>query len=110
MLPLLLTLAFILELVAFVSFSALSFVFDSSSPMKILFASVSFILLIIFWGLYMSPRATKKLGPTNYYIAKLIIYSVSAFVIFSLIGGLASFVFVIAFLADELLLYRLNIA
>jgi hypothetical protein len=107
---LLLTLAFALELVAFAAFSAFPFVFEISALLRIGLFIILFVLLITFWGVYMAPRASKKLNVLPYYCAKLIIYAVSAFVLFELIGTGVGLVFIVACLLDEAFLYKHNTA
>jgi membrane protein implicated in regulation of membrane protease activity len=104
----LLTLAFVLELVAFAAFAAFGFMFNLDTPIRIVIFILLFVLLVSFWGLYMAPRATKKLNVPAYYLAKSVIYSISAIVLFNLYGIATGSVFVIACLADEILLFKHN--
>lgn len=110
MMPIFLLLAFLLELVAFFAFSALPFVFNLNMPARIALSVLLFVALIAFWSLYMAPRASMKFDPVPYYVAKLCIYSVSAFVLFRIFGGQACGAFILACLIDEAALYNHNLA
>lgn len=98
--------AFILELIAFVAVPAVAWAFGASTLVGVLTFLVLFVLLIGFWAGFMAPRASRKLGPPQYYVAKVLVYAVAAFVLLRLLGGVVGLVFLVVCLIDELLLYR----
>ena len=107
---LLLTLAFLLEIVAFIAFAAFGYVFPLSGGLQIVLFVILFVALITFWSLYMAPKAPKKFSPLPYYITKALIYAVSAVTIFAVKGSALGIKFVILVLVDEALLFRHNLS
>lgn len=101
-------LAFLLELVAFIFFSAIPFTFDIERYIQIAFTGIIFVVIILFWSRFMSPKANEKFGVTGYYLSKFFIYAASAYSIFELAHVSIFWVFVAAVLLDELLLLRHN--
>ena len=106
----LLALAFILELVAFVGFAAIAFCLHYPVILQLIMAIALFVGLIVFWSFYMAPKAVKKFSPVYYYIAKVIIYAIATFAMFRLWGATFAIVFVILAIIDEATLYRHNLA
>ena len=106
----LLTLAFILEIVAFISFAAFGYVFPVDNWLKIVLFVLLFALLIVFWSLFMAPKAPKKFSPLPYYLAKTPIYAVSAITIFVTQGTSWGLTYVALAFVDELLLFKHNLA
>lgn len=106
----LLTLAFLLELVAFAAFSAVAFVFTANLPLRIISFVLLLALLILFWSIFMAPRAAKKLNIVPYYCVKLVIYAISTFVLFKMMGPGVGVAFILASLLDEALLHSHNTA
>jgi len=104
-----LTLAFLLELVAFGYFAAVSFTLDVAKPVQIALFVVLLGALIAFWSAFMAPRAIKKFRPLPYYIAKAMIYTVSAYAIFKLVSATWCYLFVACSLLDEIILFRHNL-
>jgi len=104
-----LALAFVLELIAFVSFGAIGYVFTMSLVLKIVIFIVLLILVITFWSVYMAPRAIKKLDTRTYYASKAAIYTVSAITIFGTHGVVLGTIFVALCLVDEAFLFRHNL-
>lgn len=103
-----LTLAFLLELIAFVGFASLGFLLPVSQILQFLAALLLFAGLVTFWGRYMSPRAPRKFGAHRYYIAKFAIYAVAAFAIFQTFSRFGGVVFLLVAIANDLALFRHN--
>lgn len=106
---LLLALAFLLEIVAFIAFSAFGYVFPLPGWAQLALFIVLFVALVSFWGVYMAPKAPKKLDLIPYYIAKAVIYGISAVTIFVTRGPAPCSTFVVLALLDEALLFRHNL-
>lgn len=104
-----LTLAFLLELVAFGYFAAVSLTLDIAKPIQIALFVALLGALIAFWSMFMAPRAIKKFRPLPYYIAKAMIYAVSTYAIFKLVGATWCYLFVVCALLDEIILFRHNL-
>ncbi len=105
-----LALAFVLEIVAFICFADIGGLIFKNAVVNTLIFVVLLVALMVFWGLYMAPKASKKLKTTPYYVAKGIIYAVAAFDIYATQNpGLAA-VFAVAAIIDELLLYKHNLS
>jgi len=107
---LLLALAFLLEIVAFISFAAFGYTFPIDNWLKLVLFIVLLVALITFWSLFMAPKAPNKLNPLPYYFAKAIIYTISAITIFATKGVGLGITFVALALADELSLFRHNLS
>ena len=105
-----LTLAFLLELIAFVSFACIGLLLKAGGAVHIALGLILFVLLITFWSMYMAPRAAHKLKPVPYYIAKSVIYSVSALTIFTQATATWGVIFIVLVLVDEIALFRHNLA
>lgn len=103
-----LILAFLLEIIAFISFSAISFLLPVETLFQVIGAIVLFALLVAFWSRFMSPRASRKVNHTTYYLIKFIIYAIAAFAIFYLYGQFESILFFIVALLNDLLLFNHN--
>jgi uncharacterized membrane protein YfcA len=99
-----LTLAFLLEIIAFLGFSMTGLLLPADTLFQIISVLFLFALLIVFWGRFMSPRAPKKVSLATYYSIKFIIYGIAAFTIFHLYGQFESILFfTVSFLNDSLL-------
>lgn len=106
--PVLLLVAFILELTAFAGFSTLPYIFEIGAFMKILLTLLLLILLTAFWSTYMSPKASRKLELIAHYFSKFVIYSMASITLFNLLGTTVGTTFIITVFVDEALLYRYN--
>ena len=104
-----LTVAFILELIAFAFFAGFGLTLDIATPMKVILVTALLISLVVFWGLYMAPKAPKKVAVIKYYVFKISIYAVSAYSILVLTTRSYFIAFIIAVLLDELFLFRHNL-
>lgn len=104
-LGLFLTLAFLLEVVAFGGFAYVTdlFVADPSQP-NILWL-VLIIALVIFWSLFMAPKASRRLPWRYYYPVKAIIYAIAAVSIAWHLNITLSLIFAAAALITDVLLY-----
>ena len=100
-----LTIALLLELVAFVSFASVSFLFPVNNALHITLFVVLMMVVITFWSAFMAPRARRRFIASKYYPAKLIIYAISAVAISGIEGLGLSVSFVAAVVIDELLLH-----
>lgn len=103
-----LTLAFLLEIIAFFAFAAVGFLLPTTTLLQILCSVGTFGLLISFWGVFMSPKASKKLRLTHYYVVKFIIYAVATFVLYRLVGQTEALLFFIVALLNDCLLFTHN--
>lgn len=101
--------AFVLELLAFIYFSVIPFTLPLNEYLQLIFSGVLFVLLVIFWSQYMSPRAHNKFAITGYYLSKFSIYTISAYSIFELTSTNYFLVFVVVVVVDELVLLRHNV-
>lgn len=104
----LLTLAFLLEIVAFISFAFSSLLLFTDKTIQIVMGIFLFLALITFWGLFMAPKAPKKIKKLLYYISKAIIYAISAIVLFKKINSEFAITFALLALLDEVFLFRHN--
>jgi hypothetical protein len=102
---LLLTVAFLLELVAFAALAGVGFLLPANQGLQIATACILFVAVIWFWGVYMAPKSKHKLKATRYYVAKAIIYALAAWSIFMLKGPLLGSAFALIALCDEALLH-----
>jgi hypothetical protein len=101
-------LAFILEIMAFVGFSALGLLAPAPRLVQLGVCLVLFAALVLFWGRFMAPRSTHPLPLKPYYIAKLIIYGSAAYMIIKLYGQGTGAAFTIALILNELALFKYN--
>ncbi len=102
--------AFILELIAFVGFASAGFLLPVSNVFHIISFVVLLSILIVFWSLYMAPHASQKFSVVPYYVAKLLIYAIAAFMLLESKGAAICIIFILVFLTDELLLFKHNAA
>jgi hypothetical protein len=100
-----LVVAFALELVAFVFFSLAAFLLPVDSYLQYIITAVLFVGVITFWGLFMSPRAIRKLGVLPYYVLKFFIYAVAAMSLLKLTRFVYFALFIVVAVGDELLLF-----
>ena len=107
---LLLALAFLLEIAAFIGFAAFGYVFPLDSWLKVVLFIILFAALIIFWSVFMAPKAPKKLNPLPYYLAKAPIYVLAAITIFATQGTSLGVTFAVLAILDELLLFKHNLS
>jgi hypothetical protein len=103
-----LTLAFLLEIVAFIGFAAVGFLLPVDTLFQIISVVLLFALLVVFWGRYMSPKAPKKVNLAAYYVIKFVIYAVAAFTLFHFYGQFESILFFAASLVNDSLLFKYN--
>lgn len=108
--PLALTIAFLLELVAFAAFAGISFLLPGGKVLHIAGFVVLLAGLIAFWSVCMAPKAPKKFKPMAYYAAKACVYAVAAFTLLYAYPPLYGILFVAAVLVDEALLFRHNLS
>jgi hypothetical protein len=105
-----LALAFLLEVVAFVSFSCLGVLLPLTHPAYIAIFVALFISLITFWGLFMAPKAIHKFRPPAYYLLKAIIYVLAALVLWLEVSPLLSLAFATCVVIDEAALFKHNLS
>lgn len=105
LLGILLMLAFLLEIVAFGGFALVTelFLSDASKPNYAWFALL--IVLVIFWSLFMSPKAIRRLPWRYYYPVKALIYAVAAVSIAWHLNIAIGLIFAVAALVTDALLY-----
>lgn len=101
-------LAFILEIMAFVGFSALGLLVPAPHFVQLGLCALLFVVLVAFWGRFMAPRATHPLPLRAYYAVKTVIYGAAAFMIARLYGQDTGIIFTIALILNELALYKHN--
>jgi hypothetical protein len=102
--------AFLLEIVAFISFASVGFLFSVTHFVQLVIAFVLFVTLITFWSLYMAPKAPKKFKVVPYYVSKAVIYSLAALSIFKSHGVTLGILFVVFVILDEALLFKHNLS
>jgi hypothetical protein len=105
-----LTLAFLLEIVAFIAFAAAALFLPGGSAVHIAVGAVLLGAVIGFWGMYMAPKAPHKFAAPRYYTAKSLIYTVAAITLFMQASIAAGAWFVALALLDEAFLYKHNIS
>lgn len=101
---------FVVELVAFVAFACSVFLLPLHPILQIISSVILFIVLVTFWSTFMAPKAPKKFSSVTYYIVKVLIYAVSAYVIFHFYGLVLSIAFVVLAVLLEPFLYKHNLA
>lgn len=104
-----LALAFVLEVIAWVAFSAVGYTLHISSGLKLGMFIVLFVAMIGFWAVFMAPKSSRKFGTKAYYVAKTLIYAVSAYVIFQSKGVKLGALFVALTLLSEAVLCKHNL-
>lgn len=102
----LLALAFLLELIAFISFAAISYVLNLANNLKLALFVILLMALVVFWSFFMAPKASRKFRTVPYYVSKALIYTISAITLCSLHGMLTGGVFVALVLLDETMLFK----
>jgi hypothetical protein len=105
-----LTLAFLLELVAFIAFAALGYLLPTGGIVKLVAFVVLLVLVITFWSVYMAPRAPHKLKGVQYHGAKAIVYVLAAVAIFARETPFLAVLFLVAYAVDEVALRKHNLA
>ncbi len=105
-----LALAFVLELVAFISFASIGQLLQAGPILHGILFIVLVSAVLIFWSVFMAPKAPKKLHGDTYYIAKTIIYAIAAVSIYKLSGPGWGGAFIFAALLDEAVLYKHNLS
>jgi len=99
---LILLVAFLLELVAFAILPAVVLLFGLNSILQIIFYIILLICITSFWGIFMSPKAVKKLSPLNYLIFKTIIYTATAFLIFAFSNLVLAVGYIVLWIINEM--------
>lgn len=102
-------LAFLLELVAFIAIADLGLLLPG--PLAVRAAAFTLLLagIVVFWSVYMAPKAPRKLKTRNYYLAKSIIYGVSAVSLAVEQTMFLATCFVAAALFSERIIYKHNL-
>jgi hypothetical protein len=103
-----LAVAFILEVIAFAAFTGSGALLPVAVPLRIILSVLFFSVLVVFWSLYMSPKAPKKFKTTSYYGSKFIIYGLAAVVIAQTQNQFLGLLFVFAVIVNEMLLFKHN--
>jgi hypothetical protein len=106
--PLGLLLAFILELIAFIGFAALGLLVPAARPVQLSICAALLIGLVVFWGKYMAPRATKPLSLKAYYLVKALVYGPAAYMVYTLYGHDTGIIFAVAVMLNEAALSKHN--
>lgn len=101
-----LAVAFILELIAFAAFAAVGYLLPIHATLQLLVATILLILVVAFWGLYMAPKAPRKLEKRAYYLAKFSVYGISAIALLNLMSPEAAVGFTVAVAIDEAYLIK----
>lgn len=103
-----LILAFILEVIALLGFAAVGFLIPIETLFQIISALLLLVLLIAFWGRFMSPKAPKRVNLATYYLIKYVLYIIAAFTIFRFYGQFESILFLAISLLNDCLLFKYN--
>lgn len=101
---LVLLVAFLLELCAFVAIGYAGFNYDLPLVFRVLLGLGGPALVIFYWSRYMSPRAPKRLAKQPYRIVKLLIFILAAAMLASVGQVMIATIFMAIIIADELLL------
>ena len=101
-------LAFILEIIFFIGFAALGLLLPVPHVVQLALCAALLIVLFVFWGKYMAPRAPNPLPLKFYYTAKVLVYGPAAFMIFRLYGQGTGIALVVAGILNELALHKHN--
>ena len=100
-----LAIAFILELIAFVSFAALGLLAPADKIVRGILVVVLLGVVVTFWSLYMAPQASMKLDGGLYYLAKATIYLIALIPLYVLGQPAWAGAFALAVIIDEAFLY-----
>ncbi len=98
--------AFLVELAAWLTIAAGSFLVLSGVAAWIV-AVVIFAVVIALWSIFMAQKAPKHVRISVYYIIKVALYAVAAFILFHIAAVWAT-IFVLCFAASEPYLYKHN--
>jgi hypothetical protein len=101
-----LAMAFIIELVVFVSFAALGTLAPGTDVQRWVLFGVLLAGVVTFWGMYMAPKAPRKLRGKAYYGTKAAVYICAAIAIGLIQGVVWAGGFIAVFLIDEAILYK----
>ncbi len=105
----LLALAFFQEIVAFIRFGFSAVPLSSDKILQNILDVCLFAGLIIFWSLFIAPKASRKATALSNYIYKSIIYAVSATVIIKEINFLFGITYILLRVLNELFLLKYNL-
>lgn len=97
-------LAFILEVGAILAIGYAGFHYDLPTIFQIILGIGLPVLFILFWGLYMAPKATKRLELKSYRIVKLGLFIGAGGMLLSVNEPIWAISFLILVAVDELLL------
>lgn len=103
-----LTVAFILEIIAFLGFVCIGFLFPLHEFIQFGLSIILLCGLVVVWGNFMSPKAPKKVSLSNYYLIKGIIYGIATLVIFQTYSQTAGVLFIFITAVNEAMLYSYN--
>lgn len=97
-------LAFLLELVAFSTFGLITNSVASGITQIVLWFALT-TALILFWSMFMAPRAPKRLAWRFYYPVKAVFYCISAIAICQLWGAVLGLIFACVCIVVDVALY-----
>ena len=106
---LVLLVAFLLELVAIAAVASLGFLLPFVAFVQDIAVLALGIAVVAFWGAFMAPQAKHRFPQTVYYIVKAGIYSIAAFALYNHGYTVASVVFIIVSIVDEILATRYEV-
>jgi len=69
------SLAFLIEITVWASLSSLGFSVGNNKALHWVVAALLFTGVTVFWGIFMSPKAAKRLALMPFYLVKLLAYS-----------------------------------
>jgi hypothetical protein len=99
-------LAFILELWAFAAYAYAGFAAPIAGVYKVLFGLGFITIVITFWGMFMAPKASKRLNLLPYRIAKTVIFGLAAVILLLYDHTKLALIFAALTVIDEILLAR----
>ncbi|HSX46105.1 MAG TPA: YrdB family protein [Candidatus Saccharimonadia bacterium] len=98
--------AFLLEIVAFLSFSWLGSLFNFKGWSSLVLFFVLLALLTVFWSVFMAPKAPRRIKPPAYFIIKAVIYALAASVLWEKQNPAFAVGFVALSLIDEVIIFK----
>ena len=102
------TVAFAAELVALYYIVFVSTLVASTKSLQVVLSVIIGLLLVLFWGLFMAPKAKRRLKRLYYYVAKALLYGIAAYSMYFNAGPMFMGIFILVAIIDELYLYQLE--
>lgn len=98
-------LAFLLELAMLAAFAYWGFHTGSTTLTRLLLSVGVPLIVAVIWGLFMAPKARRRLRGGAYQLARIVIFGLAAAALALAGAPIVAIVFVILFLLNTILLY-----